>query len=84
MTEIQLEEDESKADEPESRSSVTTDDGFNVPVLLSRLRRETSSSSADDEDFGVIESVSSIILFDRSKSIKPPSLEDFNHIMKLG
>jgi hypothetical protein len=40
----------------------------------------------DEEDEGemLIETLDSLVIYDRSQSIKPPSLKDFNFIQRIG
>jgi len=61
------------------RTSSTTEE-FDMP-MTSNVRRSTINQNEmnDDEDENemLIESVDSLVIYDRSCSIKPPALKDF-------
>jgi serine/threonine protein kinase len=70
-----------------ANSSSSTDDGFDMPMQMPNERRGTMNDMNDgeeDENEMLVETLGSLVIYDRSQSIKPPSLKDFNFIQRIG
>ena len=75
----------SKTQEPVGRVSVTPIE-FDMPIQNQERRatlNQNQQMDIDDDDTG-LDSIESLVLFDRSRSIKPLTLKDFTFIQKLG
>jgi len=70
----------------DSRASTNIEE-FDVPMTTNVRRATINQNEPIDEEDGdemLIESVDSLVIYDRSCSIKPPALKDFNFVQKLG